>query len=153
MSDKQVVDPRRFRNLLLKPLLQVKIGLYSILLSSVFVITFCSVLLVSFHRLFELILDLTDLRQEVVDVIQNGLLGIAGWLMLIVVVYFFASVLLSVVFTHRLIGPTIAFRRHIRELASGNYDSKVNLRKYDAFIEVADELNNLADELKKTKQG
>jgi len=151
MSAKQAVDPRKFKNLLLKPLLQVKLGLYSILMSSVFVVTFCSVLLVSFHHLFELILDFTDLRQEVIDVIQSGLYGIAGWLFLIVAVYFLASVLLSVVYTHRLIGPTIAFRRHIRALADGDYDSRINLRKNDAFVEVAEELNTLAEVLGQKK--
>jgi len=151
MSAKQAVDPRKFKNLLLKPLLQVKLGLYSILLSSLFVVTFCSVLMVSFHRLFELILDFTDLRQEVIDVIQSGLYGIAGWLILIVAVYFLASVLLSVVYTHRLIGPTIAFRRHIKALTEGNYDSRIQLRKNDAFVEVAEELNRLAEVLGQKK--
>ena len=48
------------------------------------------------------------------------------------------------------IGPTVAFKRHIRALREGNYDSRVVLRKGDAFDDVADELNLLAQALAKT---
>jgi hypothetical protein len=44
----------------------------------------------------------------------------------------------------------VAFKRHIRALREGNYDSRVVLRKGDAFDDVADELNLLAQALAKT---
>ena len=138
---------RRWRNYFLQPLLQVKLGLYSIILSLLFTIVFTTVLILSFKRLFDLILELTDLREEVIEIINGHLMDIGGWLILILFMYLAASVVLSVLFTHRLIGPTIAFRRHVRALAEGAYNSRVTLRKSDAFAEVAEELNNLAEVL------
>ena len=140
---------RRVRNLLLQPLLQVKLGLYSILLALLFVVVFTSVLIFSFRRLFELILDLTDLRHEVMEVINSYMLELSGKLLLVVLVYFVFNVVISIVFTHRLVGPTVAFRRHIRALSEGLYNSRITLRKNDAFSEVAEDLNHLAEVLEK----
>lgn len=140
---------RRIKNLLLQPLLQVKLGLYSILLALLFVIVFTSVLIFSFRRLFELILDLTDLRHEVMEVINSYMLELSGKLLLVVAVYFVLNVIVSVVYTHRLVGPTVAFRRHIRALSEGLYKSRITLRKNDAFAEVAEDLNRLAEVLEK----
>jgi hypothetical protein len=135
---------RKLKNFLLQPLLQVKLGLYSIIMAVVFSIVFSSVLIISFQRLFDLILDLTDLRDEVVEIINAYLVDIGGWLVLIVLVYLTLNVFISILFTHRLVGPTIAFRRHIKALSEGRYNSRITLRKQDAFAEVAEDLNNLA---------
>ncbi len=59
---------------------------------------------------------------------------------------------MSIYFTHKMVGPTVAFRRQINALKSGNYRSKVYLRQGDAFGEVAVELNELADELKRQQE-
>jgi signal transduction histidine kinase len=75
----------------------------------------------------------------------------SGWLAVILLSYLALIVTISIVFTHRLIGPTIAFRRHIRALTEGKYQSRVVLRKGDAFIEVADDLNKLAETLEKKR--
>jgi len=42
------------------------------------------------------------------------------------------------------VGPTVAFRRHLRALAAGDYSARTYLRPHDAFQEVADELNALS---------
>jgi signal transduction histidine kinase len=112
-------------------------------------VVFTSVLIFSFRRLFELILDLTDLRHEVMDVINSYMLELSGKLLLVVLVYFVLNVIVSVVYTHRLVGPTVAFRRHIRALCDGLYNSRITLRKNDAFSEVAEDLNRLAEVLDK----
>jgi len=67
-------------------------------------------------------------------------------------IYFFITVAVSIFFTHRLVGPTYAFRRHIRELKNGNYGSRVVLRKGDAFQEVAEDLNDLAVTLEQVRR-
>src|SRR5690606_825027 len=60
-------------------------------------------------------------------------------------VYLAATIGTSVLFTHKLVGPTIAFRRHIRSIADGRYNARTYLRKGDAFLAVADELNSLSE--------
>lgn len=140
---------RRIRNLLLQPLLQVKLGLYSIILSTLFTIVFCWMVYHSFRRLFDLILDLTDLRDEVMEIINSNLVDMGWWLIIVVTGYWLLTVVISIVFTHKLVGPTVAFRRHIKALSKGNYESRLTLRKGDAFSEVAEDLNQLAEDLQK----
>ncbi|MCX6127084.1 MAG: hypothetical protein NTV34_20365, partial [Proteobacteria bacterium] len=62
-------------------------------------------------------------------------------------IYIGLSAMISIKLTHSLIGPTVAFRRHIKMIADGKYDYKTVLRSGDAFREVAEDLNALSDEL------
>ncbi|RZA13474.1 MAG: hypothetical protein EOP10_29670 [Proteobacteria bacterium] len=106
-----------------------------------------TIIYVNFYRFYDLVLELTDLREEVTEILNSYIQGTLVWLLLAFFVYFLITVGISIFFTHRLIGPTYAFRRHIKELTRGNYRSRVSLRKGDAFTEVADELNELAEKL------
>ena len=56
---------------------------------------------------------------------------------------------LSASYAHRMIGPVVAFRRHIEALKNGDYGSRVRLRKGDAFRDMSDDLNELAELLQR----
>jgi methyl-accepting chemotaxis protein len=58
------------------------------------------------------------------------------------------SFLLWVVFSHRVFGPAVPIRRHIKKLIEGNYADSIKLRKYDEFKEVAEDLNQLTEALR-----
>jgi len=59
---------------------------------------------------------------------------------------------LSATYAHRMIGPVVAFRRHIEALKNGDYGSRVQLRQGDAFREMSDDLNELAELLQREKK-
>ena len=48
---------------------------------------------------------------------------------------------------HRMLGPAVAIRRQVRALLDGDYASRVGIRKGDAFAELAEDLNRLAESL------
>lgn len=143
---------RKFSNFLLQPLLQVRLGLYSIILSVLFGLGVFTIIYVNFYKFYDLVLELTDLREEVTEILNTYIQGVVLWLLLALFVYFIITVGVSIFFTHKLIGPTYAFRRHIREMTKGNYKTRVNLRKGDAFHEVADDLNELAVRLENSSK-
>lgn len=143
---------RKLSNFLLQPLLQIRLGLYSIILSLVFCLSLVGMFYVNFYRFYDLVLELTDLRDEVTEILQSYLHGMIGWLVIGTSIYFTITVVISIFFTHRLVGPTYAFRRHIREIKNGNYSSRVVLRKGDAFQEVAEDLNELAMTLEQLRR-
>jgi signal transduction histidine kinase len=143
---------RKLTNFLLQPLLQIRLGMYSILLSLGFGVTLATIFYFNFYRFYDLVLELTDLRAEVNEILNDYLDGLKIWLLLGFGFYFLLTVAVSIFFTHKLVGPTYAFRRHIRELIRGNYASRVNLRKHDAFQEVADDLNELASTLESVRR-
>lgn len=138
---------RRLRNFLLQPLLQVKIGLYSIFLSLLFAIAVASMLYFNFFPLIETVLKMTDADEEVREFFLEQWRAKQIWVYLTFFIYLLAQISMSVLYTHRLVGPTYAFRRHIRSLAEGRFNSRTYLRKGDAFYEVADELNHLSEVL------
>ncbi len=143
---------RKLSNFLLQPLLQIRLGLYAIILSLGFCVSVVGIFYFNFYRFYDLVLELTDLRDEVTEILQSYVQGLTLWLGVILGVYFILTVTVSIFFTHKLVGPTYAFRRHIRELMRGNYTSRVVLRKHDAFQEVADDLNELAATLEQTRR-
>lgn len=142
---------RKVKNLLLQPFLQIKLGLYSILLTIALVAGLSWTLYVKLGQFADIVMQLTDVQEEV-----SRLLSVyvaETWLLvgIILGVFLIVSISISIVFTHRMIGPTIAFRRHIRTLAAGDSSIRTNLRKGDAFQEVAEELNLLSEVLAKKK--
>lgn len=58
------------------------------------------------------------------------------------------SLILWMLYSHRIFGPMVPIRRQVDAIKNGNYDFKIVLRKRDEFKELADELNNLALHLK-----
>ena len=62
----------------------------------------------------------------------------------VVIAYLLVVGVLSATYIHRMIGPIVAFRRHIEALKNGDYRSRVRLRKGDAFQDMLNDLNELA---------
>jgi methyl-accepting chemotaxis protein len=144
-------NQRKMRNFLLKPVLQLQLSVYTLGLTVFFSGMLAAVTYMTFRQTYELILDVTNLPQDVADLVNEYIANSAGWLVGAIILYLVINILITIIFTHRLIGPTIAFRRHVRALIDGNYSSRINLRKGDAFVEVAEDLNSLAEHLGKKK--
>ena len=142
---------RRVRNFVLQPLLQVKIGLYSIVLSLLFAAALAWIVYYNFAGLVNSVVLLTDAEDEVRDLFMDYWRGTQLWVYLSFFIYLAATVTLSILYTHRLVGPTIAFRRHIRLLREGRYNARTYLRRGDAFAEVAEELNRLSEVMERTQ--
>jgi len=148
-SDQGPKPKRRIRNFLLQPLLQVKLGLYSIFLSFLFGATTTFLLYSNFANFVDAVVQLTDVEDDVKDLFLEYWSSTRLWIVGCAAAYLATTIAVSIIFTHRLVGPTVAFRRHLRSLREGRYQSRTFLRKGDAFSEVADELNLLSEALEK----
>lgn len=142
-----IKTPRRFTNLLLQPLVQMRIGLVNVGASLAFV------LLLGFYAYRKLVAfgdvvaTLTQADTAVRGLMTDYLGSIGTTALAAASGFILVNLALSVYLTHKLVGPTIAFRRHIRALAAGDYQARTSLRAGDAFGEVADELNALSAKL------
>lgn len=58
------------------------------------------------------------------------------------------SLLLWAYYSFRIFGPLVAVYRHIRALIDGNYDARLRLRRHDEFVDLSNQLNELAEALK-----
>ncbi len=66
---------------------------------------------------------------------------------------FFAvsAFIIGAILSHRIYGPMVPIKAHIRRLIAGDFSSRVRIRTEDEFKDLADELNFLAENLEKQK--
>jgi hypothetical protein len=146
---KNMKSRRKMRNFLLQPVLQLRIGLYSFFLAFAFCVALGAYLYYKLMQFTDVIVTLTEASEEVYQKLNEHLVSAAFTVIIGGVLFLAINLAISIYVTHRMVGPTIAFRRHIIALKNGNYESRVKLRLGDAFNEVADDLNNLSDVLSK----
>lgn len=158
VNNSQSVQPsvgkasRSIKNYALQPLLQVRLGLYSILLSLLFALIIGGILYFNLAKFSAIIVQLTGVEDEVNDLLQQYIAPAKIQVVLALLAYISVNMVVTILYTHKLIGPTVAFRRHIRMIAEGKFGYRTNLRKGDAFSEVADDLNNLSAQLEQKQK-
>ncbi len=140
---------RHFKNILLQPYVQIRLGIYSTVLAFLFAAVIAFIVYWHFGKVYDMVLDLTDVREEVGAIVASYLAPTKTWLGCSILIFLLANVCLTIIFTHKLVGPTYAFRRHLICLQNGEYSARTKLRKGDSFQEVADELNKLSEMLEK----
>jgi HAMP domain-containing protein len=59
------------------------------------------------------------------------------------------AVSLWIYFSHRIFGPVVPIRRHIKNLMDGNFSGEIKLRSNDEFKDIAGDLNELTRHLAK----
>ncbi len=133
---------RRTANLLLQPAVQLKLPLYFLLITAAFG-GLLAVGISSAYRSFFLTIaaDQPAYMERILLAQTQDLLVVSGAL---AVAYLLAVLGIAIVILHRLVGPTVALRRHVESLKNGDHSSRVRLRRKDAFRELADDLNELA---------
>ena len=145
-------EHRKARNLLLKPVLQLKLALYVLLLSLTFALITVLFGKLYFEQTFVTLVENTTQAEYIQAVITQQIHGFKSLSLLLLAVYVVLVVVLATVYTHRMIGPTLPIMRHIKAMKDGFYSHRVKLRNYDCFQELADELNALAETLEKRQQ-
>ena len=140
-------DKRKFRNYFLQPLLQIKLGLYSIILTAVFSLTVAIILYLNLVDFAAIIFALTDSESEIRELFTEYVSHTRWWIFLLILGFLATNIAVSVIFTHKLVGPTIAFRNQLEMLRKGDFSREITLRKGDAFEEVAEEINLLTKQL------
>ena len=102
-----------------------------------------------FYELVESILLLTDAPEEVRAIFDDHWSSFSSWLYLSSVLYFLLTIAASVYYTHKFVGPSVAFQKHLEEIAKGNFKHLTHLRKGDQLEGVADALNKVSEVLSK----
>jgi len=145
-------ENRKVRNFLLKPALELKLALYFLLLSFAFVLITVLFGKLFFEQTYITLIENTTQADYINAVIGQQIHQFKSLSLLLLVAYVVSVVVLAAVYTHRMIGPMIPIKRHVKALQDGLYSRRVKLREYDCFQELADELNVLAETLEKQHQ-
>ena len=150
-------DPKKNRTIrlycVIQPKLQLQLTLLSLSIAAIASLILGAVAYFTLSNLVNITIKFTD-NPKLVEAFTSGYFPqLFIWIPLALLLFFLSNIATSVFYTHKLVGPTIAFRRHIEELTNGNYTAKTTLRKLDAFREVADDLNILSERLEEKSKG
>jgi methyl-accepting chemotaxis protein len=140
---------RRKLNLLLQPALQLKLPVFLLLITIGFAAFQVIHGYIAYNQLFGTVLKEAGqppMLQELLRGQTQDFIEVSAEL---AIAYMVVVILLSVTYAHRMIGPTVAFRRMVEAMKNGDYAARVTLRKGDAFSELADDLNELASILER----
>jgi methyl-accepting chemotaxis protein len=140
-------ERRKARNFLIKPGIQLRLPLYVLLLSFTFVLLAVLIGNLYFEQTYITLLQSTTQSEYVQRLLARQTQEFKELAMLLLSGYVVLMVVVMVVYTHRLIGPVIPVLRHVKALREGHYAHRISLRKNDAFSELADQLNQLAETL------
>jgi len=149
MEDAMAKNPRKLRNFMLQPSLQVRMGFYNIIATAIFVAVLLLVIRMNFGAVYDTVLELTDVKEEVIDVLLEHATDTMRWIVGLSIAFLAINITVAIWYTHRFVGPAVAFKRHLDALIAENYDIKTTIRENDAFQEIADKLNELSAILKK----
>ena len=143
----RLFEPERRRSVrLVKPGVQLKLALY--LLAVTFAFGFLVVLnsWSAYGRLYQATLATAagPFKQDILEqthlYLNTSSVLLVGYVVVVLAV--------TIGYVHRLIGPIVAFERHLRALRRGEYTSRVALRGNDqVYAEMAEHLNDLAARL------
>jgi signal transduction histidine kinase len=132
---------RYWRNFLLPP---VRNQLEICLLSTVLSVAFAATVAYAMNYQAEQFRDALLHGETNLAAMSHQLLWISCGLMFL---FFVVTFITFIVFTHRIMGPTYAFRRHIQKLIEGDFSFRTSLRRKDRLVELADDLNKLSEHL------
>ncbi len=147
------VRPRRsLKTMMIEPFKQVKMGIYVMGLSLLFLFIAGYLFFEAFNEQYQHVMSIfnvvdPNLKWELVtnDVFYSN--GIKLGVLFLV----YISGLFMIVFrmTHKIYGPLISVERFIEQLKNGQYRRRVNIRKGDHLTRLVEKLNTLAEYLEK----
>lgn len=137
-------EHRKARNLLLRPALQLKLPVYILLLSVVFLLLGMLFGSLYFQQTYMSMLATSTQPEYLQVAIARQINEFRVVSIVLLLAYAALVTVITTIYTHRLIGPTLPIRRHIKALRDGLYSHRVTLRKQDGLQDVADDLNALA---------
>lgn len=139
----QYKHKRKIINFILNPGFQFRQGLYFFLfvfLSSVLVQWLTFVSLRNAIVKYQVNRDTSDLLAW----IDPSITALGGEYFIFLGLFAVIGFAFGIFITHKVIGPTIAMKRLIRNLKDGEYGNQIYLRKGDQLRDLAEELNNLS---------
>ena len=125
----------------------IQLRFVSIVLLYLLIFFFITLLIIYFAGWEQLIIKLSNVYPQamLVAILNNVYLRLYAGILLILPIAVISAILVS----HKIAGPLVRIKWALRQLAEGNFNISLNLRKNDQLWDVARLINNLAQLLKK----
>jgi methyl-accepting chemotaxis protein len=143
MIGKKHPHKRKLVNYYLSPPVQTRYALINV---ASIIVGMSALSILAFHKL-PVYID-SAVNAVPLEVEPNAVISYVLWSFICVTVgVCLFSFLLSILVTHRMVGPVYVFERHIQNLINGDYSSRITLRKHDEFKPLSILLNRVAEKL------
>lgn len=143
---------RSISGMMFQPVIQLKIAAYNALVASIFSLALALLFYKNLSTFAETFIEHTQADDATIAQVYHHIEGVRIWALLTLVGYVGVSIVVSLRITQQMVGSTVGFRRHIRSMANGDLSKRISVRRGDAFQDVAEELNYLADSLAKSRE-
>lgn len=136
---------RSYRNYLIEPMAQVRMGLRLMMINVAFVVAMGVVISSGYFAQYSLLVgtNLNGADSPLQAVLNRHTIALSVIFILFILVLMAAVI----VYTHRIYGAVVAIQRTINDLNAGRYEKRCNLRSHDELQDLAASLNDLAQTL------
>lgn len=145
-----ILDPQRRMIRLLRPAVQLRLPLYLLGISLCFVAAMLA--LASAGLIQPISFVVAELPASLAATLSLVLRDFAVVASAGTFAYVLVVLCVSVVYMKRVVGPVVAFQRHVEALKNGDYHARVRLREKDCFEDLAQDLNELAGLLERDEK-
>jgi len=141
---------RSLLSYLVDPFKQIRMGLYFIILSLIFMIAsaviFYQITYEQYANVMKIfnVVDTTSQWNLIAnDVVIRGLIKVA----ILLVTYSILTFAMSITLTHKVYGPLVSIHNFIDDLKIGDYKKRITIREKDDLKDLVTKLNELAETL------
>lgn len=144
-------NKRSIRNLIINIDAQTNLFYWFLGLSAFFAVVLGIVIFFGMEDFFSQLVASAQMEDDIGNSFLDNWNQTKYLLLGFLIIYVCGVGVLSITYTHRLVGPMVSIKKHIDELISGNYSTRTHLREKDYFRDVASKLNELAETLESKK--
>ena len=143
---------RKLSSTLIEPFKQIKIGVYVMGVSILFLFLVGFLFISSFVEQYKHVMEIFNVvnPQNQWELVVNDVF-LKNIIKLAITLSVYILVLFTIIFkmTHRIYGPLVSIERFVEEVSKGNYEKKVLIRKGDELERLVAKLNDMAEQLHK----
>lgn len=143
---------RTWHSKLVAPFLQIKMGIYVLILSLLYSLIFGIYLYNSYEeQLFRF--EATYQGDNPISFFQQSMQSQYIFaIACLIIVFLLTTIWIVIRRTHRMYGPMVAMGKFIDSMSAGNYTERLKVRTDDDFQELVDSLNRLSERLQTQSQ-
>lgn len=146
-------NKRSIKNYLINPREQLKLAFLITFQTLVAVAGACYFVYNMHYPLFESLIIVTgEVSDDNFQLLSDNTFATIKIISMFAALYVFMMSAVIVWYSHRFVGPEVAFRHHAKALTEGKTSARIRLRKGDAFKDLAGDLNKLAETLDEKTQ-
>lgn len=139
---------RKLKNISLNPAFQLQYGLYLTTASVIGSIVLVGAFVIRVLMQMTIWMDGPEERGLVaLEAVRSSAMALFIGLLIL----FIISMVITFVYSHRILGPMIKFEKHIDQMLEGNFANRIVLRDKDHFHSLASKLNQLTEKLSTSK--